>query len=57
MRFNETVHNKWCWHKSVRQTENGLERGFVEPWKLRSNNWPDAFNAICLPGWRIALKA
>ena len=32
MCFNETVHNKWWWHKSVCQTENGLERGFVEHW-------------------------
>ena len=30
--FHETVHNKWCLHKSVRQTENGLERGFVKHW-------------------------
>ena len=26
--FGETVHHKWCLHKSVGQTENGLERGF-----------------------------
>ena len=25
----EIVHDKWCLHKSVGQTENGLERGFV----------------------------
>ena len=30
--FHETVHNKWCLHISVRQTENGLERGFVKHW-------------------------
>ena len=30
--FHETVHNNWCLHKSVRQTENGLERGFVKHW-------------------------
>ena len=29
--FHETVGDKWCLHKSVRQTENGLERGFVKP--------------------------
>ena len=28
--FNETVHDKWCSYKSVRQIENGLERGFVK---------------------------
>ena len=28
--FHEIVHDKWCLHKSVRQTENGLERGFVK---------------------------
>ena len=32
MCFNETVHDKWCLHKSVRRTENGLERGFVKHW-------------------------
>ena len=30
--INETVHNKWCVHKSVWQTESGLERSFVEHW-------------------------
>ena len=30
--FHETVHNKWCLHKSDRQTENGLERRFVKHW-------------------------
>ena len=30
--FHETVHNKWCLRKSVRQTENGLERSFVKQW-------------------------
>ena len=30
IRFNETVHDKWCSYKSVRQIENGLERGFVK---------------------------
>ena len=29
---NETVHVKWCLHKSVRQTENGLKRVFVKHW-------------------------
>ena len=29
IRFHVTVHNNRCLHKSVRQTENGLERGFV----------------------------
>ena len=28
--FHDTVHNKWCFHKSVQQTENGLEQGFVK---------------------------
>ena len=29
-------------HKSVWQTENGVDRGFVKHWllKLRLNNWP-----------------
>ena len=27
--FHVTVHNNRCLHKRVRQTENGLERGFV----------------------------
>ena len=30
--FYETVHDKWYLHKSVWQTENGLERGFVKHW-------------------------
>ena len=30
--FHETVHDKWCLHKSVLQTDNGLERSFVEHW-------------------------
>ena len=30
--FHETVHNKWCLHKTIRQTENGLEHGFVKHW-------------------------
>ena len=46
MCFDETVHDKWCWHKSVRHTENGLERGFVEHW----------LNSVQITG-RIALKA
>ena len=29
--LHETVHDKWCLQKSVRQTENGLECGFVNP--------------------------
>ena len=28
--INETVHDKWCLDKSVGQTENNLERGFVK---------------------------
>ena len=28
--FHEIVHDKWCLYKSVRQTENDLERGFVK---------------------------
>ena len=36
MCYHETVHDKWCFHKSVGQTENGLEpaveRGFVKQW-------------------------
>ena len=28
--FHETVYGKWCLRKSVRQTENGLERSFVK---------------------------
>ena len=28
--FHETVNDKWCLHKSVRQTQNGLERGFAK---------------------------
>ena len=27
---NETVHVKWCLHKSVRQTKNGLKHVFVK---------------------------
>ena len=30
--FHETVHDKWCLHKNVRQIENDIERGFVEHW-------------------------
>ena len=26
---NETVHVKWCLHKSVQQTKNGLKHVFV----------------------------
>ena len=29
---NETLHEKWCLHKSVRQSENDSERSFVEHW-------------------------
>ena len=29
---NETVHVKWCLHKSVRQTKNGLKRVSVKHW-------------------------
>ena len=32
IRSNETVHDKWRLHKSVRQTESGLKRGFVKHW-------------------------
>ena len=30
--FHENVHDKSCLHKSVRQTENGLECSFVKHW-------------------------
>ena len=30
--FHETVRDKKCLDKSVGQTENGLERGFVKHW-------------------------
>ena len=30
--FHKTVHDKWCLYKSVRITENDLERGFVKQW-------------------------
>ena len=30
--FNEDVHDNWCLHKSVRQIENDLERGFIKRW-------------------------
>ena len=30
--YHETFVNKWCLRKSVLQTENGLERGFVKYW-------------------------
>ena len=29
---NETVHVKWCLHKSVRQTKNGLKPVSVKHW-------------------------
>ena len=29
---HETVRDKWCLHKSVLQTVNGLECGFVKHW-------------------------
>ena len=32
IRFNETVHDKWCLHKSVGETDNGLERVFDKHW-------------------------
>ena len=32
IRFNETVHDKWCLHKSVGQTDNGLECVFDKHW-------------------------
>ena len=28
--INETVHDRWCLHKSVWRTDSGLERGFVK---------------------------
>ena len=37
--FNENVKDKWCLDKSVGQTENDSERGFVKMAKLRLNNW------------------
>ena len=36
MSFHETVHDKWCLHKGVWQTENGLKRGFVKHWAIDS---------------------
>ena len=30
IRFYETVLEKWCLDKSVRESESGLERGFVK---------------------------
>ena len=30
--FHETVHDKSCLYKSVRQIENGFERGFAKHW-------------------------
>ena len=30
--FYETVGDKWCLHKTVQETENGLERGFAKHW-------------------------
>ena len=44
---NETVHEKWSSAKSVRQSKNGLERGFVNmAIKLHWNNWPINFFAV-----------
>ena len=37
--FIQIVHEKWCFHKSVRQTENGSERGFVKHRLNCLNNW------------------
>lgn len=42
--FSETVHEKWCLDKSVLQSENGLEHGFVKTLaKLHLKNWPCEF--------------
>ena len=41
--FNETVKDKWCLDKSVGQTENDSERGFVKMAELRLNDWPTFF--------------
>ena len=41
---NETVHVKWCLHKSIRQTENGLKHVLLTLAKLRLNNWPIWFS-------------
>ena len=30
--FSETVDDKWCLHKTVRQTESSLEGGIVKHW-------------------------
>ena len=30
--FHEIFHDKWRLHKSIRQTENGLERSSVKHW-------------------------
>ena len=50
--FHEIDHDKWCIFKSVPQTENGLERGFVKH-SLNSVyiNWPLRFKSyrlVCL---------
>ena len=38
--FFEIVNAKWCSDKSIRQTENGLERGFVKHGlNLVKKNW------------------
>ena len=47
--LNETVHAKWCLDKSVRQSENGLERGFVKHWlKSIYKTDPCPFSSTCI---------
>ena len=46
--FHETGHNKWCLHKNVRQTENGLQRGFVKHWLNPVKSAYEVKNDLCL---------
>ena len=43
--FIEIAHDKWCLDKSVGQTENGIENGFVEH-RLKSVEWLLALETI-----------
>ena len=47
----ETVHAKWCLRKSVRQSVNGLERGFVEHWL----DYISITGSIGVPCWKSLL--
>ena len=49
--FRETVHDKWCLHKNVRQSVNGLKRGFVEHWL----NYVSITSSIGVPSWKSLL--